>query len=116
MAEAKDNPPAETKNLTAVQRASTATKAATSEEPVSGDFPAEGQEVSKDGVFDGTTRYEGSVLVDRKVGDEIVTVMTDKPRPGDQVQAHTLNDETGKLEQSKESTTKAGAARMPGKS
>jgi hypothetical protein len=102
---------------TTVQRATTANKAARTDEPVSGDFPGEDQKVvGDDGVFKGETRYEGTVLVDRVVGDEVVQVMTDKPRPGDRVQAHTLNDETGELEQSKESTTKAGAARMPGKS
>ena len=110
------NPPAEPENATTVQKATTATKAVTTEEPVSGDFPAEGQTISEDGTFSGETRYEGTVLVDRKVGDDWVSVMTDKPRPGDKVQAHTLNPQTGELETSKESTTKAGASRIPGKS
>ncbi len=96
--------------------ANNATKAVTTDEPVSGDFPAEGQTVSKDGEFDGSTRYEGTVLVERKVGDDWVSVMTDKPRPGDKVQAHTLDMESGELTTSTESTTKSGAARMPGKS
>jgi hypothetical protein len=115
MPEAKDNPPVDTKNLTAVQKATTATKAARSEEPVSGDFPADGQVISEDGVFNGETRYEGSVLVERKVGEDWVTVMTDKPRPGDRVQAQSLNVETGEREVSKESGDKPGATRMPGK-
>lgn len=117
MAEAKDNPTAETKDATTVQKATTATKAVRTDETVSGDFPAEGQKVGvKDGEFVGDTRYEGSVLVDREVDGEVVSVMTDRPRPGDRVQAHTLNVETGKLEQSQESTEKSGATRMPGKS
>lgn len=116
MAEDKDNPPTGTKNLSAPMRAGAVVKAARTDEPVSGDFPAEGQTISEDGVFDGTTRYEGSVLVERQVGDEWVTVMTDKPRPGDRIQAKTLNDETGELERSTESSEKSGAARMPGKS
>lgn len=70
----------------------------------------------EDGEFAGDTRYEGSVLVDRKIGDDWVAVLTDKPRPGDRVQARVLNPETGKLEVSKESSTKSGATRMPGKS
>jgi hypothetical protein len=69
----------------------------------------------KDGVFLGDTRYEGTVLVDREIDGEWVSVMTDKPREGDRIQAHTLNVETGKRERSAESSEKAGAARMPGR-
>lgn len=69
----------------------------------------------KDGEFQGNTRYEGTVLVDRKVNGEWVAVLTDRPREGDRIQQHTLNAETGKLEQSRESATKSGATRMPGR-
>lgn len=110
--EEKKNGPA----ATTAQKATTAVKAARTDEPVSGDFPQEDQEVTKDGEFDGKTRYEGTILVDRQVGDDIVSVLTDRPRPGDKVQALTLNRETGELERSTESAEKSGAARMPGKS
>ena len=119
MAEAEKNPPSgsDAKTATPVQRATTAAKAVRQDDPVSGDFPVEDEKVGvKDGEFAGDTRYEGTVLVDRKVGDEWVSVMTDKPRPGDRVQAHSLNRETGQLETSQESGEKSGAARMPGKS
>lgn len=52
------------------------------------------------GEFDGTTRYDGTIQVSRKVGDSWVSVLTDSPRPGDRVEANTLNVETGKLERS----------------
>lgn len=78
--------------------------------------PAETQPVGlKGGEFVGDTRYEGTVLVDRKVGDEWVPVLTDRPRAGDRIQSHTFNRDTGTLVQSTESATKSGAARMPGK-
>ncbi|MFA7264902.1 MAG: hypothetical protein WC054_01080 [Candidatus Nanopelagicales bacterium] len=102
---------------TPAQKAGSATKAVHSgDKVVSGDFPQEGDNVSEDGEFAGHTRYEGSVLVERKVGDDWVTVMTDNPRPGDRVQQHTLDRDTGELTHSSESTTKAGATRLPGKS
>lgn len=101
---------------TVAQKATTA-KALRTDEPVSGDFPAEDQKVGvQDGEFVGDTRYEGTVLVERKFGDEWNVVMTDKPRPGDRVQAQTLNVESGELERSSEPSEKPGAARMPGKS
>lgn len=70
----------------------------------------------EEGVFDGNVRYDGSVLVDREVDGQIVSVLTDKPRKGDKVQAKTFDDATGQLVQSQESSTKAGASRLPGKS
>ena len=73
-------------------------------------------EAPADGVFDGNVRYEGSVLVDREIDDEVVSVLTDKPRQGDRVQAKTFDEKTGEFMQSSESTTKAGATRLPGKS
>lgn len=73
-------------------------------------------EAPEDGVFDGEVRYEGSVLVDREVDGQTVSVLTDKPRKGDKVQARTFDDATGELTQSRESSTKAGASRLPGKS
>lgn len=79
-------------------------------------YAAEDEKVGvKDGQFEGGVRYEGTVLVEREIDGQWVSVMTDKPREGDRIQAHTLNPETGKLETSSESSTKAGAARMPGK-
>lgn len=69
-----------------------------------------------DGVFDGNVRYEGSILVDREIDGEVVSVLTDKPRQGDKIQARTFDEKTGEFSQSTESTTKAGANRMPGKS
>lgn len=99
-----------------MQKATTV-KAARTSAPVSGDSPAEGQSAGiEDGEFTGDARYEGTVLVERKVGDSWVSVLTDKPRPGDRVQALTLDRSTGSLERSSESSEKAGAARMPGKS
>lgn len=70
----------------------------------------------EDGVFDGDVRYEGSILVDREIDGQVVSVLTDKPRKGDKVQAKTFDDVTGEFVQSQESTTKAGATRLPGKS
>ena len=73
-------------------------------------------EAPQDGVFDGNVRYEGSILVDREIDGQVVSVLTDKPRSGDKVQAKTFDEATGEFVQSKESTTKAGATRLPGKS
>jgi hypothetical protein len=56
------------------------------------------EDYEKGADFDGEVRFDGSVLVDREIDGEVVTVMTDKPRKGDKIQAHELNDETGKLE------------------
>lgn len=79
-------------------------------------YAAEDEKVGvKDGEFTGDVRYESTILVERKVDDEWVSVMTDRPRAGDRIPAKTMNRETGKLEQSTESTTAAGASRMPGK-
>lgn len=64
----------------------------------------------KDGVFDGTVRYEGSVLVERDVDGETVTVMTDKPRKGDRVQANEMDPETGELRRSTKEADSASAA------
>ena len=60
------------------------------------------EEYEQGSDFDGTVRFEGTVLVEREIGDDVVTVMTDKPRKGDKVQAQELNKETGKLEQSQD--------------
>lgn len=73
-------------------------------------------EAPTDGVFDGDVRYEGTVLVDREVDGETVSVLTDKPRRGDRVQAKTFDDATDKLTTSSESSEKPGSSRMPGKS
>lgn len=66
----------------------------------------------KDGVFDGTVRYEGSVLVERDVDGGTVTVMTDKPRRGDRVQANELDVETGELKLSSKEAD-SGSATPP---
>lgn len=63
--------------------------------------PITAEENLEDGEFKGEFRYHGTVLVDREDEDgNVVSVMTDKPREGDRVQARTLNPDTGKLEAS----------------
>jgi hypothetical protein len=61
---------------------------------------APGEGGLKDGVFDGTVRYEGSILVERDIDGETVTVLTDKPRRGDRIQANELNTATGEMQRS----------------
>jgi hypothetical protein len=87
---------------TPAQKAGGAQKAARTDDVVSGDYAAPGDEglISEDGEFTGEARYEGTVLVERKVGDDYVSVLTDKPRPGDRVASKELNVETGELQQS----------------
>ena len=88
---------------TPAQKAGSAQKAARTTEATT-DGPDES------GEFDGTTRYDGTIQVERKVGDDWVSVLTDSPRPGDRVEAKSLNVETGELERSSRKTDEGHAA------
>lgn len=107
---------ASNEELTTVQKATHAQKASQSTDVRPGGYGTEEKVGVTNDEFDGDVRYEGSILVERKVGDEWVTVMTDKPRPGDKVQQTVYDVEEGEFKSSSDSTTKPGAARMPGKS
>jgi hypothetical protein len=85
---------------TPAQKAGSAQKAARQDTPISGDFasPGDAENITEDGEYAGDVRYEGTVLVERDVDGEWVSVLTDKPRPGDRVPAKELNVETGERE------------------
>lgn len=68
--------------------------------------------VAETGEFDGEVRYDGTVLVDREIDGEVVSVLTDKPRKGDKVQAHEFNDSKDGLQQSTKESD-AGSATPP---
>lgn len=67
-------------------------------------------ELKNDREFAGDVRFEGTILVERKVGDDWAVVLTDKPRPGDRIQAQDYNEDTGDYEVSKRDSTSTGGA------